>query len=132
VDDFDIFRYPTCSYTSPNGVVVFEYPFNLADIVDITAPLGIAWHDISKKGHDFAFITEYGGFLWDLPNKSVSVSEAKRGKYLRKVERFISLAGGKVRQRDVASIHGTLHRPMFAVSWTRSLSLEPPCAVAAS
>ena len=90
-----------------------SYPFDLQSIFAITTPLGISWHPVEKKGHDFASITEYGGFLWDLDLKRVSISEQKCSKYLGKVLLFLQMAHGKVHAHDVASLHGTLQHLCF-------------------
>ena len=38
------------------------------------------WHDVLKKGHNFAYITTYVGFVWDLQLKTVRLSQKKREK----------------------------------------------------
>src|ERR1700731_4874780 len=80
VDDFNIFRFP-----SQPSKVSFTYDFDLSSLFSITDPLGIHWHSVEKKGHDFASTTEYGGFVWDLPLKRVTVSDQKHRKYKMKV-----------------------------------------------
>jgi hypothetical protein len=120
VDDFDFFRFPSSSVTGADGSITYQYPFDLSYIIDITSPLGIQWHDISKKGHDFDCVTEYGGFVWDLKEKQVYISDAKRLKYRAKVLCFLDKARSKVRQREVASIHGTLQHLCFVIRTGRA------------
>jgi hypothetical protein len=115
VDDFDVFQFPSSVVMGTDGSPKYQYPFDLTYIMDITSPLSIQWHDFSKKGHDFGFITEYGGFVWDLEQRQVSISDAKRLKYHVKVLRFLGMVKAKVHQWDVASIHGTLQHLCFMI-----------------
>jgi hypothetical protein len=66
---------------------------------------------VSEQGHNFAFETNYSGFVWDLPNKRVSLSDKKRLKHLTKLDNFLSLS--TVNEKDVASLHGTLQHISF-------------------
>lgn len=61
------------NHTSP-------YPYDIRSIDKITEPLGIPWE--SSKDIPFGFEVPFIGFLWDLENKKVSLSEAKKQKYL--------------------------------------------------
>ncbi|SJL15911.1 uncharacterized protein ARMOST_19422 [Armillaria ostoyae] len=62
VDDFDILRYPTRSITNDDGLTKFHYAFDLSTIFGISDPLGILWHPVVEKGHDFASKMTYVGF----------------------------------------------------------------------
>ncbi len=70
VDDFNIWRYPCSGSTLPNGLIQYQYDFDLSTILNISAPLGILWHPITEKGHDFTSETVYVGFRWDLDVKT--------------------------------------------------------------
>jgi len=75
VDNFVFFRVPVPtehSCTSP-----LNFKFKLSTILEITSPLGIPWHPISKKGHDFKSLFAYIGFDWDIPSCTVSLSNEK-------------------------------------------------------
>ena len=53
------------------------FKFDLSMILALTSPLGIPWHPISKKGHDFSASFSYVGFDWYLPSQSVSLLNDK-------------------------------------------------------
>ncbi|RXW16277.1 hypothetical protein EST38_g9578 [Candolleomyces aberdarensis] len=91
----------------------FSYTYDRDLLVSHVASLGVPWHP--EKGDDvfreaFTFI----GFLWNLPNKTVSLPEAKRLKFLHRVSEF--LANYKSRQCpliEVEKIHGSLCHVAF-------------------
>jgi hypothetical protein len=121
VDDFVFFRYPITSHTSLDGATEYTYAHDLDTIISISEPLGIVWNDLSAKGHDFGYITEYTGFTFDVAKKRVYLSEKKRLKYLGKVSRFLAAASaGKVKLPAVRSIHGTLQHVSFVYRDGRS------------
>lgn len=122
VDDFNIWRQPCSAITLHDGSVLYQYTFDLSAILDITAPLGILWHPVTEKGHDFASETEYVGFRWDLDVKTVSLPERKRLKYLTKVTSFLQVAleDRTVKYDTAASIHGTLQHICFIYREGRS------------
>ena len=74
VDDFIFFLSPSEPVLSPFPPV---FHYDLSTIRSITDPLGIPWHPISKKGHDFQSSFTYVGFSWDIPSRSVSLSSEK-------------------------------------------------------
>jgi hypothetical protein len=111
VDDFDFLCLPFSSSTNTNGSITYHYSFDLSTIKHITDPLGIPWHDLLVKGHDFAFTTEYAGFFWDLPNKQVLLTDKKHSKFLSKISQF--LQSDTVTASQVASIHGSLQHISF-------------------
>ena len=129
VDDYNIWQTPTSFTTLPSGEVIYSYSVSLQDILDLSAPLGVQWHDISKKGHDFASITTYVGFMWDLERKKVYLSEVKRIKHLRKVHAFLLIAESntRVNYAVTSSLHGSLQHLCFVYrqgrSYLSSLSL---------
>src|SRR5882724_975585 len=65
-------------FQSPSKPVLCPFPpvfhYNLSTIHSITKPLGIPWHPISKKGHEFQSSFTYISFSWDIPSRSVSLS----------------------------------------------------------
>ena len=71
VDDFVFFQSPSKPVLCPFPPV---FHYNLSTICSITEPLGIPWHLISKKGHDFQSSFTYVSFSWDIPSRSVSLS----------------------------------------------------------
>jgi len=75
VDDFVFFRVPLPAIGPLPSKPVFK--FDLSTILALTSPLGIPWHPISKKGHDFSASFSYVGFDWYLPSQSVSLLNDK-------------------------------------------------------
>jgi len=84
VDNFIFFRYPLFALSNSTRP---SYKFKLQDIPNATSPLGIPWHPISCKGHDFR--TSYIGFKWDLSLHSVSLSSEKHLCLLAKVSAIL-------------------------------------------
>lgn len=123
VDDFDVLRYPIRSVTNDDGSTKFHYAFDLSTIFRISDPLGILWHPVGEKGHDFASETTYVGFRWDLEAKMVSLPETKRLKYLKKVTDFLqcALVNATVKYDLTASLHGTLQHVCFVYRDHRAL-----------
>jgi hypothetical protein len=104
VDDFEFFRSPISSSTLPDGSTEYSYAYDLSD-----------------KGHDFGYVTEYTGFVFDLAKKRVYLNERKRLKYLRKASHFLAAAStGKVKLPAVRSLHGTLQHVTFVYRDGRS------------
>ena len=70
--------------------------------------LGVPWHD--EKGDErFSFVTTFIGFLWDIPQKRVSLPEGKRNKFHQRVLQFlIDFEGRPCHLRDIEKIHGSL------------------------
>ncbi|SJL13302.1 uncharacterized protein ARMOST_16742 [Armillaria ostoyae] len=113
VDDHNILRSPIAQRTLDNGDVQYSYDFDLQTIFDISQPLGILWHDVSVKGHDFQYVTSYVGFMWDIAEKRVYLSEKKREKYLKKVSDFLLRRPSSVSYKEASSLHGTLQHVCF-------------------
>ena len=104
VDNFVFFREPKSALGANNHSYTFQY--DLSDILAITKPLGIPWHDISKKGQDFNTCFYYIGFCWDMAACTVTVPPEKRKCALNKVVTL--LAAPTVIRHEVTSVHGTL------------------------
>ncbi|SJK99619.1 uncharacterized protein ARMOST_02927 [Armillaria ostoyae] len=113
VDDHNILRSPIAQRTLDNGDVQYSYDFDLQTIFDISQPLGILWHDVSVKGHDFQYVTSYVGFMWDIAEKRVYLSGKKREKYLKKVSDFLLRRPSSVSYKEASSLHGTLQHVCF-------------------
>lgn len=93
VDNFDVFRYPstTGSFrdvndTSPLGQS-FRYDYDLSSLKDAVASLGIPWH--KTKVQEFGNAFRYVGFDWLILEKSVSLPDEKRLRYLALVTTFV-------------------------------------------
>ena len=62
------------------------YPYDMGEIDAVTAPLGIPWE--ASKDIPFNQIVPFIGLTWDLENKTVSLSEAKKEKYLQAISEW--------------------------------------------
>jgi len=91
-----------------------SYTYNLADIIWHTKQLGIPWHPIKKKGHNFSFSAVYVGFNWDLECCVVSLPEPKCLKYLARVNTYLSVL--KVSLEDTMKVQGTLQHVTFILT----------------
>jgi len=122
VDDHAMFRFPVAGgVLGPDGSISsYEYLFDLLSIFDATRPLGIPWHP--DKCTDFNTIFTYLGFLWDLVERSVSLPEAKRLKYLAKLDSILSSLSKSpfLSFKDVLSIHSTLSHVAFVIPHGRA------------
>lgn len=118
VDDFNVFHFP-----KPHGTflgisdgVNHSYGYDLTSIKSLIAPLGIPWH--KNKGQEFSDTFSYLSFLWDLPNKTVSLLDHKQDKYFRKVSSLISVCeSAQVFKPQVESVIGTLSHITFIHHW---------------
>ncbi|OBZ72642.1 hypothetical protein A0H81_07918 [Grifola frondosa] len=116
VDDLFNFRFPKTIGNSPNS---FTYSHTIQDIFRITKPLGVPWHQTKCTEHAFTGI--YLGFLWDVWNRTVSLPETKRQKYLTKLTLFLDhIARERTSQKDAMSINGTLSHITFVYPQGRS------------
>src|SRR5882724_3394254 len=105
VDDFIFFW-------SSSEPVLYPFPpvfhYDLSTIHSITEPLGIPWHPITKKGHDFQSSFTYVGFCWDIPSRSVSLSSEKCLHLLSKVSSLLVTPPPHITKKMIASVHGSL------------------------
>jgi hypothetical protein len=60
-----------------------EYPYTLTEVNQITTGLGIPWEQL--KDRDFSDTFIFTGFLWDLKNRTVTIPDEKRDKYLQAI-----------------------------------------------
>ena len=124
VDDFNLFRSP-----SPQGQFlgicegkVYHYNYDLEHVKALISHLGVPWH--KEKGQPFRDTVEYIGFLWHIPHKAVSLSEAKHTKYIARLALFLSnYQSCQVFKRDAEKIAGTLNHIAFAFPHARSFLL---------
>src|SRR5882724_9705139 len=87
VNNFVIFRSPsdrhaTLTNHSYDCVSDCTSAYDLTCMMQITDPLGIPWHPISKKGQDFGLSFKYLGFLWDLTVWTTSLPIDKHDQFL--------------------------------------------------
>lgn len=117
-DDLKVFRTPVSGGTFFDAG--FSYAYDKEEMLRRIAPLGIPWHE--EKGDDaFTFVTTFIGFLWDIPNKTVSLPEPKREKFFHRVRQFLDRFDGHPCQLlDVQKIHGSLCHVSFVYMAGRS------------
>jgi hypothetical protein len=95
------------------------YGYDLTSIKSIISPLGIPWH--KNKGQEFSDTFSYLGFHWDLPNKTVSLPNLKREKYIRKISSLISACErAQAFKAHAESVIGTLSHITFVYRRGRS------------
>ena len=107
-DDLNSFRFPISGGHNPDGTFIpYTYAYDRAEALARIAPLRIPWH--CDKGQDYASTFTYLGFFWDIENKTVTLHDGKREKFLNRVNNFLaSFSGGRCQMRDVMKIHGSL------------------------
>ena len=105
-DDLKAFRFPSTSGQFVDGS--FRYDYDRSEMLRRISPLGVPWHD--EKGDErFSFVTTFIGFLWDIPQKLVSLPDGKRNKFHQRVLQFlVDFDGRPCHLRDVEKIHGSL------------------------
>ena len=87
-DDLKAFQFPSTSGPFVDGN--FQYDYDQSEMLRHISSLGVPWHD--EKGDEcFSFVTTFIGFLWDIPQKLVSLPEGKRNKFLQCVLQFLRL-----------------------------------------
>ena len=109
VDDLINFRYPI-SEVAPG---VYVYGHDIDDIFDLSHQLRVPWS--AKKSGRHGTTGIYLGFLWDLLERSVSLPEEKRAKYLAKIaDALNTLEGGsKMPCKMAITLAGTLSHIAF-------------------
>jgi len=86
-DNLKVFRIPSASGTFIKGD--FCYDYDHAKILCCIESFGVPWHE--EKGDDnVTFITTFISFQWDIPQKLVSLPEAKQLKFHKCVHRFLN------------------------------------------
>ena len=107
-DDVSVFRIPTAEIPGADGSSShYTYPYDRSSAVERISSLNIPWHP--GKGQDFDTVFKYIGFLWRIDEKSVSLPDEKRIKFLNRVRTFLaSFSSGRCSVDDVMKIHGSL------------------------
>ena len=65
-----------------------RFTYNIADINKISESLGIPWE--TSKDQPFAPSTTYIGFVWDLEQRTVTLSPSKSDKYINEIEVWLA------------------------------------------
>jgi hypothetical protein len=117
-DDLKAFRVPVLNGPYVDGEYSYEY--DKAEMLRRIAPLGIPWH--KDKGDDaFVFVTNFIGFRWDIPNRTVGLPERKRIKFLQRVRQFIDrFSTHPCELLDIQKLHGSLCHVAFVYMEGRS------------
>ena len=117
VDDFVLFRSPSPATTTTRSLAPntpeLHFPYDLATILEFTAPLSIPWHPVVRKGQDFGTTFSYVGFFWNVSDRTVSISEEKKMRVLAKVKLFLLNPSTRRKHWEVALVHGTLQHITF-------------------
>ena len=71
-------------------------------------PLGIPWHPLSRKGHNFQTSFNYIGFDWDISSKTVSISSEKCLHLVAKHSALLTVPPPCISKKSVPSIHSSL------------------------
>ncbi|KAB5589206.1 hypothetical protein CTheo_7349 [Ceratobasidium theobromae] len=95
VDDFIVFRPPP---DLPGGTTSID------DIYAIAFPLGWPWKH--AKTCPFAPIFTFLGFVWSIPDRTVSIPTAKHQKYLARLDAWLALAESNL--TELQQLTGTL------------------------
>lgn len=116
-DDFNFWRFP--KIPSLDG----PWTYNYDEQLPIRVATEIGWPWSAKKSKPFSQIWEFIGFRWDLVEKSVTLPETKKIKFLSKLSTCV--AGNSLTRREVDSIIGSLNHiaPIIATSRTHLPSL---------
>nr|GAT53150.1 predicted protein [Mycena chlorophos] len=109
VDDFLFLRFPI-SYNPT------RFAYGLDEIYALAEDLGWPWKPSKTRPFDPVF--KYLGFIWDLGAKTVAIPEAKRLRYIRKLEDWVE--GAKFSRKEAESVLGTLVHCSLAVPDGRS------------
>ena len=65
------------------------YPYDFDEINEITGPLGVPWE--SSKDVPFSSSVPFIGFLWNLDQKTVTLTEPKKAKYIQAIHEWKKL-----------------------------------------
>jgi hypothetical protein len=113
VDDVIEFSFPSGDGVAVDGVTTpYTYPYEIEDVVEASTCFGIPWH--KDKMQAFGFLLIYLSFLWNLPDKSVSLPEPKRLRFKVKVDSFLfSYSNKRAPRKESMSLHGSLSHITF-------------------
>ena len=86
VDNVTLFRLPSPSVL-PDDAGPFHYRYDREWAKALIAPLGVPWHP--SKGQEFDFDFSYVGFRWDIPTRTIRLTEDKHRKIIAKIQAFL-------------------------------------------
>jgi hypothetical protein len=119
-DDLKIFRTPSAMGPFSDGG--FCYDYDRDEMLRRISSLGVPWNEEKGDG-SFTSITTFIGFLWDIPQRLVSLPERKRLKFQERVRRFLNdfcHHRHPCHLLDVQKIHGSLCHVAFVYIEGRS------------
>jgi hypothetical protein len=91
----------------------FLYDYDRNEALSRISSLFVPWHK-DKGDLVFSYITNFIGFCWDLPSKTVSLPEEKRLKFHNRVRIFLDcFTGNPCSLLDIQKIHGSLCHVAF-------------------
>ena len=92
------------SLASSHSLHNASFTYSLADIDTISNELGIPWEIC--KDQPFSHSTIYIGFVWNLCERTVSLSQSKADKYIAAIDTWLSRATHVL--QDVSQLYGKL------------------------
>jgi len=90
-DDLKVFRIPV--HDAPFRDGDYSYLYDRDECIRCIKDLHVPWHP-DKGDLQFLFVTDYIGFRWDIPQRSVSLPPRKRLKFLERVRVFLDRFSG--------------------------------------
>jgi len=100
---------PSNFHQHQDHLLMATFNMTMTDLkCSITSLPCVSWH--YEKGDEcFSFVTTFIGFLWDIPQKLISLPEGKRNKFHQHVLQFlIDFDSQPCHLHDVEKIHGSL------------------------
>jgi len=108
---FHLFHSPNPSSLEP--IMAPSFSLNLSTILGIMGPLGIPWHPLSRKGHNFQTSFNYIGFDWDISSRTIYISLEKHLCVLAKLSALLVVPPPCINKKSVASIHESLQHAIL-------------------
>jgi hypothetical protein len=107
-DDLNIFCFSIAGDPNPDGTIIpYTYGYDHPQVLSHIASLNIPW--CPDKSQNFSTSFTYLGFSWDIENKSITLHDHKRKKFLNCVNNFLaSFSGAHCQMQDMMKIHGSL------------------------
>jgi len=126
-DDDHVFPLVDLSSDSPRSEEDQKYTYNFEDIDRISRILGIPWEP--SKDIPFSPSVTYLGFTWDLDNRTVTLSDSKRTKYIQAIDDWRSSRTHPL--ADVQKLYGKLLHASHVIPAGRAYltSLEAMLAI---